>query len=228
MADSHAMWPRVLINESLLDKATKTEIERDHFEILKRDDNNLVYLDYLKEFFHLLVLGENKKVIGESEQDFGSPIKLFEDHKSAILTQVDNALRNENKADGKDIIRKYLELSKYHNSTVDVLCKVISDILADKDIVKELFSDLFTGYYYKNIGRAYSPKFSAEDHPEQSDMLNILGAAISRVISKHENGASTQEEELNHICEEAPYELKKLDQSLTQSRIDIESFIAYL
>jgi len=90
-SSNKAVWPRVLIDKSILEKAKNTETKRDFFEFLRKDNHNLVYLDYLRELFHLIVLGENKKLTGEREQDFGIPIKLFEDHKKAIISQVRKA-----------------------------------------------------------------------------------------------------------------------------------------
>jgi hypothetical protein len=54
-----AAWPRVLIDQSVLDKTTEEERRRDFYEFLRRDDDNLVYLDYLRELFHLIALAEN-------------------------------------------------------------------------------------------------------------------------------------------------------------------------
>lgn len=221
--NSKAVWPRVLISESLLNKVEKTDLERDYFEILRRDDNNLVYLDYLKDLFHIIVLGENKKLTGEREQDFGMPIKLVEDHKRAILTQVNNALKEENKAEGKKIIRKYLELSKYHNSTIDGLRQVINDMMKNTNLIKDFYEDQMKSACSKELGLKYMPKYSAEEHPEQSDMLNILGTVISRIIENHQKDDTSMEEAINTICIEAPKELLKLGQSLNESKINLDS-----
>ena len=220
-----AVWPRVLVDESVLNKATQAEIERDFFEFLKKDEHNLVYMDYLRELFHIIVLGENKRLTGEREQDFGLPIELFENHKAAILTQVDNLLKEENEADRQGIISKYLELSRYHNSTIDTLRQVINDILRDEGIIRELFDDQLTSAFSKDKGVAYTPRFSAEDHPEQADMLNILGTVVNRIIETHRTDDSTLEETIDSVCREAPIELSKLEQSLTKSRIDLQRLI---
>jgi len=225
---TQVMWPRVLIDESLLSKVTEAELRRDFFEMLRRDDNNLVYLDYLRDLFHIIVLGENKKLTGERKQDFGVPIKLFEDHKEAILAQVDNALKEEDKDEGKKIVRKYLELSKYHNATIDMLCQAIEDLSKHERIIREFFDDLLRSASAKNLGLRYTPRYSAEDHPEQADMLNILGTVINRIIEIHQDEDSSPEEAINTFCVEAPKELAKLEQSLNESRIDLDSLIANL
>jgi len=224
-SDKKAVWFRVLVDESVLNKAPQAKIERDFFEFLKRDEHDLVYLDYLRELFHIIVLGENKRLTGEREQDFGLPIDLFENHKVAILTQVDNALKKENKAEGKGIIKKYLELSRYHNSTIDMLRQVVSDLLRDEGIIRELFDDQLRAAFSKIKGLAYTPRFSAEDHPEQADMLNILGTVINRIIEAHRTNDPTLEEAINSICSEAPIELSKLEQSLVKSRINLQKLI---
>lgn len=58
-------WPRVLIDKSLLEKSTELERRRDFFEFLALDeDNHIAYLDYLRELFHLFVVGAYSGEIG--------------------------------------------------------------------------------------------------------------------------------------------------------------------
>ncbi len=219
--EGKAVWPRVLISESLLNKVTQTELERDFFEILRSDDN-LVYLDYLRELFHLIILGENKKLTGERQQDFGMPITLFEDHKQGILTQVYKLSKEESKAEGKKVIRKYLELSRYHNDTIDTFCKVITEILKNDKIISELFIDQLKSAFLRDKGTEYTPKFSADEHPEQGDMLNILGTVINRLIANKQDNDSTLEDALSYIVTETPNQLSRLKQTLTNSRVDTD------
>ena len=68
-------------------------------------------------------------------------------------------------------------------------------------------------------GFRYKLKYSAEEHPAQSDMLNILGTVINRIIEKHQEDESGIDEAINTICIEAPEELKRLDKALESSKI---------
>jgi len=233
-----AVWPRVLIDKSLLDKTTETERRRDFYEFIRQDDDKLVYLDYLRELFHLLILGENKRITGERERDFGASIKLFEEHKEAILTQVDNTLKEENQDEGKKILKKYVELSRYHNSTIDRLRQVIKDLMNNNGLIHELFDDQIQSARAKQSGLEYKPKYSAEEQPEQADMLNILGAVINRIIENPppdilENRGiviigQTDDVELwravRTLSSTVPQELLKLDRALQELTIDINSF----
>lgn len=232
-----AAWPRVLIDQSLLDKTTKEECRRDFFEFLRQDDDNLVYLDYLRELFHLIVLGENKRITGERQQDFGIPAKFFKEHKEAILKQVYNSVKEENQDEGKKIIGKYMELSKYHNSTIDRLRQAIKDLMNNNDLIPELFDDQIKSANAKKLGLQYQPKYSAEEHPEQSDMLNILGTVVNRLVENPPPDiletlgiviiGQTDDVELGRVIRtlsrEAPRELSILDKTLQESMIDIDS-----
>jgi hypothetical protein len=220
--ETKAMWPRVLIDGSLLNKATQTELTRDFFEILRQDDDNLVYIDYLRELFHIFVLVENKRITGQRKQDFGVPIEFFAGHREAILTQIHNALKQKNQGEGNRIVRKYLELSKYHNSTIDRLCLVIKNITDNRESI-EFLHDLIKSGLSKEVGLEYEPKYSAEKHPEQADILNILGTVISGIIENHQKDDASMEEAINTICIEAPKELLKLGQSLNESKINLDS-----
>ncbi len=231
-------WPRVLIDESLLDKTTETERRRDFFEFMRQDDDNLVYLDYLRELFHLLILRENKRITEEKENDYGPATKLFEDHREAILTQVDNALQGKKQDEGKKILGKYEELSKYHNSTIDRLRQVTKDSMNNNGLIREFFDDQINSSHAKKLGLNYEPKYSAEEHPEQADMLNILGAVINRIIENpppdilETRGiviiGQTDDIELwraiRTLSSEVPQELLKLDKALQKSMIDIKCF----
>lgn len=219
-----AVWPRVLIDESVLNQLTQTERTRDFLEILRRDGNDLVYLDYLREFFHLFAFAENQKVLGARERDYGMPTELFKNHKQAILGQVNELLKKENNGDSKAVISKYLELSRYHNDTIDALCTVITEIQNDDNLIPELFEDLIKSALFRQKGIKYEPKFSAEEHPEQSDMLTVLGTAVSRVIADHlmDNNNNSIEEAVATIGASAPDKLQELRQSLDKARIDLD------
>jgi RNase H-fold protein (predicted Holliday junction resolvase) len=232
-----AVWPRVLIDQSMLDKIAEEERTRDFYEFLRQDDDNLVYLDYLKELFHLVVLGENKRIVGERQQDFGLPAKFFEEHKQAILTQVYNSMREENQDEKKEIIGKYVKLSEYHNSTIERLRQVIKDLMNNSDLISELFDDQIKSVNAKKLGLQYQPKYSAEEHPEQSDMLNILGTVINRLIENMPPSiletlgiviiGQTDAVELDRmtraLSREAPRALSMLDETLRSTMIDIDS-----
>lgn len=230
-------WPQVIIGKSLLDKTTKEERRRDFFEFLRQDDDKLVYIDYLRELFHLIALGETKRITGTRQQDFGKPIKFFEEHKEAILTQVNNAWKEENQDECKKIISKYVELSKYHNSTIERFRQVIKDLINDSDLISELFEDQIKSFNARKLGIPYVPKYSAEEHPEQSDMLNILGTVLNRLIENPPPDildtlgivviGQTDYVELGRVIrslsKEAPRELSKLDSALRESMVDINS-----
>jgi hypothetical protein len=231
-----ADWPRVLIDKSLLDKASETERTSDFLEFLRQDEDNLAYLDYLRELFHLFVLAENKRIIGERGKDFGLPVSLFKDHREAILVQRKNVLKEKHRDEGKEILRKYVELSKYHNSTINRFRQITRDLANNNGLVCEFFEDQIKSDKAKKIGAVYKPKYSAEEHPEQSDMLNILVAVLNRVIENPPPDilkasdiviiGQTANLELNRaistLSREAPRELSSFDKALEESMIDID------
>jgi len=223
-----ARWPRVLIDKSLLDQVTGAELTRDLFECFRRGDDKVVYCDYLREFFHVMMPGTLEETTGKREQYFGDPIQLFRDHKSAILTQIRNTLEEErDDSKRKEIIGKYLELSKYHNTTIDILCQAIDDLLATADAIGEIFDDVLKSALHKDAGMEYIPRYNAEDHPEQADILNILGTAARGILQKHKDAPSL-EAVFNDLRIEAPKELARLEQSLGKFRIDLNSIMINL
>ena len=63
-----AVWPRVLIDKSLLGKFTETELKRDFLEFIRQDTRNVVYLDYLREIYHLFLVAESKRITGKTSE----------------------------------------------------------------------------------------------------------------------------------------------------------------
>jgi hypothetical protein len=223
-----AMWPRVLIGESLLAKVTEPELKRDLFDIFRRD-NDMVYCDYLREFFHLMTLAALEKIIGKREQDFGDPVGLFGDHQEAILTQVGNTLEEEKEYGKRNaVIGKYVELSNYHNATIDVLCQAIDYLLTNSGVIGEVFQDMVESDSHRRKGIGYTPRYSAEDHPEQSDMLDIVGLTVSRVLHNNLGVDSGWEEALDTLNLQVPKELAQLRQSLVKLRMDLDGIKAHL
>lgn len=191
--EKKAVWPRVLIDESLLDKIPDIERPRYFHEFFRMNGDNLVYLDYLREIFHLFLVGENTRIQKKQDQDFGSSIAVFSDHKEAILAQIGNAQEEENINERTKILKKYKELFKYHNSTIFRLRRLIIDLMTNTTIVRELFNDQLQYAEANKLGLDYQPKYGAEEHPEQGDMLDILCIAMNRVITrKLENGSYDQ------------------------------------
>ena len=130
-----------------------------------------------------------------------------------------------------------MELSEYHNSVIDQLRQVIKDIMNNSNLIAELFHDQIKSSNSKKLGLTYKPKYSAEEHPEQADMLNILGTVLNRIIERHpadiletlgiviigqtENVES--ERIIRTLSSEAPQELSMLDKTLQESIININS-----
>lgn len=236
--EKKAVWPRILIDESLLKKTTKAELKRDFLEFLRQDDDELVYLDYLRELFHLFIVAEQKEIQGEREKDFGPPIELFKDHKEAILKQVYSALKEEDENESKKILRKYAELSKYHDSTIDKIRQVIKDLTNNYSLIREFYDDQIKASRARRSGSPYEPKFSAEEHPEQTDMLNVIGAVMNRIAKNQPKDifqirdiviiGQTEEAKLERgfriLLSETPQELSKLDKDIQELMIDIDSF----
>lgn len=232
-----AVWPRVLVDRSLLDKTTTEERRRDFLEFLTPDDTPITYLDYLRQLFHLFVVAENHRITGQRPADFGAPADLFKDHKEAILAQCRNALKEEDENKRKKIIRKYAELSKYHNSTVDRLRQATKDLTNNNNLVRDFFDDRIESDRAARIGAAYTPKYSAEEHSEQSDMLNVLGAVTNGLLEERspdilrtpdivvvgQTFHDKLESVIRALCRETPQKLLTLDKALQETMIDIDS-----
>ena len=232
-----AVWPRVLVDESLLGKTTEEERRRDFHEFLRHDGDNLVYLDYLRELFHLITFAEIRRINDGRRHDLGAPARFFETHKQAIVAQAYDCVRRGDQGKMENAVEKYVMLSEYHNSIVDRLCRITRDLINDSDIIADLLDDQVRSERARKQGLQHQPKYSAEEHPEQSDMLNILGAVISELVEHPPPDmlrasdiaviGQTDEVELRrairNLSREAPRALSELERTLRGTIIDTDS-----
>ncbi len=128
-------------------------------------------------------------------------------------------------------------MSKYHNSTVGGLRKITQNLMNNNDLLRNIFEDRVASDRAKRIGAVYTPKYTAEEHPEQSDMLGIFGAVTNRLLEKCPQdilqthritvvGQTTHDKiarVLRTLYHETPSELSALDKALEDSMIDIKS-----
>ena len=165
--------------------------------------------------------------------NFDRPISIFEDHKKAILKQVHSITESDDQEEQQKII-KYVELSKYHNSAIDRLNLAIQTELTDiGNVIRDFFDDQSNRV---RLGPSYKSRYSEEEYPEQSDMLDILGVVISRITEKSPQdtfaihnieiiGENTEEiRAVDIFAREAPIELLILQEDLEKEKIDIKSF----
>ena len=228
-----AIWPRVLVDKALFNQLEETDRQRDLLEFLQKDeDNNLIYIDYLRYVFHLCVFAENRRVIGERPTDMGKPEDIFKNHKKAILKQV-NGIKESDDEEEQQKITKYVELSKYHNSVIDRLNLAIESELSDiGSVIHDFFDDQSNR---ELLGESYKPKYSEENYPEQGDMIDILAVVISRITEKRPQdifakhniqliGENTEKmRSVNIFAREAPSELDTIQETLLQEKIDINN-----
>lgn len=97
-------------------------------------------------------------------------------------------------------------------------------------IVRELFNDQLEYAKAKKSGLDYEPKYSAEEHPEQADMLDILCTVINRIITRQlENGSYAQfgssiwkqYELINGVCLVPIQSLEMLNNKFQEDAINI-------
>jgi hypothetical protein len=102
-----AVWPRVIIDPSVLDKPSQG-LRSAHF--LLRDEDGLPYMDYLKEAFmrHLVLRQRFKRRVTKPES-------LLLKHRQAIL----KAMNIEGDKSNLNILTKYHAVAVYHNRVID-------------------------------------------------------------------------------------------------------------
>jgi hypothetical protein len=210
-----AVWPRVLVDDSVLDFAENDERERAFAEFLRKDESGLVYLDYLKDLFAIFSTNQ----VSKQNEELSDPIKLFEDHKNRISEEM------KNHEEQKDILEKYNYLIEYHNSSIDEQCEIIDQLINDKVFIRDFVASFLKEwrFKYKGVGSLYKSPYTAEDM-KYVHKMPALGMAVIKVAYAEQNlvDFDNPEEAANIFCNEIPRHLAELHRLLIKSKITLK------
>ena len=223
-----AIWPRVLVDKGFYDKFNEDIKNRDFIEFLRKESGG-IFLDYLTFIFHMIVISILKDY--KNYLSTNNPEDLFSIHKEAILYQV-NSIKKTGELNRKENLNKYKKLSHYHNQVIDRLIKPLDSDLSDiATVMDEFIQDQDN---YRSLGDKYEVKYNAENYPEQSDVLDMLGTVLIRIIKNKPSDIFTKsgiiflgkETEVIRakrlIIRESPIEKKILKESLIKAKIDVD------
>lgn len=115
-----ADWFRILIDRSITSKSHTTD-----YEDLYRSDGRRYYLNYLEEMFHLLTQLDTAQGLFK---DVRHPLDLLKVHKHRIESAVRSAVTSRR----RDLRNKYKSVATYHNDIINIHCRAIERILADR------------------------------------------------------------------------------------------------
>jgi hypothetical protein len=169
------------------------------------------------------------------------PIKLFQDHKASISTEIHHVVRQtktvKRQADKeKKILSKYDMLSQYHNSTIGKLCEILSQLNKNKgrisDINKQNMNLARLFINKDNISKedieSFKPKYTAEK-VEFVDIMPLVGIAIHKLVNEQKGKIdylnNDPEALLVFLNLKLPDYLVKLREELSNLRIDFHKEI---
>jgi hypothetical protein len=232
-----AEWPRIIVDESVIQLLSNYEKEnRSYNEYLTKDESNISFLDYLHDFYTLATRDRGKRIYKLTD-----PIKLFQDHKASISTEIHHVVRQtktvKRQADKeKKILSKYDMLSQYHNSTIGKLCEILSQLNKNKgrisDINKQNMNLARLFINKDNISKedieSFKPKYTAEK-VEFVDIMPLVGIAIHKLVNEQKGKIdylnNDPEALLVFLNLKLPDYLVKLREELSNLRIDFHKEI---
>jgi len=116
-----AVWPRVLLHDSVMELATQDLAGGWWQYNLDRDEDGLTYVNYLENAFWL---GTASRWRSEYEGSASAREEhLFAAHRSAVL----RGLKDPEVARDSGLLAKYHSLASYHNKTLNRLCEYLPD-----------------------------------------------------------------------------------------------------
>jgi len=218
-----ALWPRVLVDQSVLGLLTNQERKRDFAEYLREDDNGLVFLDYLRELFAQFATDQ----CSENPKGLGDPIKLFNDHKLRLEKATCDIVKG-NLKKKRDILHKYRVLALYHNRVIDQQCRTIHKLTKDTNLVRNIVSATMKEALSKHVdsGSPYKSPYTAENL-KYVDIMTVLGIVLHGIIAdKKKRGVASSDpvKVINVLCSESPSYLHQLNDTLQDSKINLQGF----
>lgn len=218
-----AVWPRILVDQSILYKLSTEERDKAFAQILQKDETGLVFLDYLGDLFRTFAYNE---YIGKMKELSG-PIKLFEDHKARIEKAMINA-RKLSPEKKEHVLEKYKYLAIYHNSVIDKKCNTIVELANNPTLIRDIVSATTKEalHIHRGLGPAYTSPYTAEN-PQYADTMSIFGIASDKIQNdKNRKGIrlDNPDEIINIYCDEIPRHLSQLEEALRMSKINQEAF----
>ena len=213
LAENLADWPRVLVDESILNGSTPEQTERCFAKFLRKDDRGQVHLDYLRPYFAVSGLPDFrvKGYVG----DLRSPLGPFQIHKTTIEAEVRNLIEKR-KTDVCE--EKYKPLANYHNLAIDHQCNVIRMLRSDEGAITN--SALAMCTRHENTYTA--------DNQDYADVTYLVGKCLRRIHEMHEqvyDPADTLDRKIALVSQRILSHLSKLEDELRSLKIDIQSLL---
>jgi hypothetical protein len=105
------IWPRIIIDTSILEELSDSYLNVEYRAYLLRDDNGISFLNYLRHNYINLLLTRRS----DDDNHIEPPERIFYYHRRAILANL--ATQNAR----LDILSKYFAAASYHNEVIDEL-----------------------------------------------------------------------------------------------------------
>lgn len=228
LEEKQAVWPRTVLDSSILHRLGRDDLERAFHEWLIQDSvaPGIYFLDYLTDQFALIASSENR-------QSRLNCIKLFEDHKNSIAFEVAH-VREQSKQikrsaeERKAILDKYGSLAEYHNSVIERLKQTTLDLIERQELIRDIVRCTMDDACSHLAGNAeFDTKYTA-DKIEFIDTMLLTGIAVDRIYLRHESELTQKgRPELEaFFCIHIPNLLREMVRSFEQSRIDLQLLLA--
>jgi hypothetical protein len=219
-----AKWPRILVDNSVLEQMTAEKKVRAFKEHLSKGTNGITYIDYLRDLFAIACYknGNNPKI-------FSDPMEILYNHKIVIEKAV-ISIMGISSEDKRQILKKYQQLSKYHNSVVNRLSEVTLKLQTNHNLVRNIQSEvMFSAIAKPRLKKLlkFSTIYTAKNI-KYVDILPILGIAINRIIVECKDTMVPFNNDpvkiVNYLCSEAPEYLGELNQRIIKNKVDMNIF----
>ena len=164
-----AIWPRVVVDDSILTILTEEErsaLRITHFE---EDDIGTVYLNYLQTLFQIFARQQMPTMRVLLNFD---PIKLLRNHRNLVMRTVQQAKTIVDSEERGHVANKLGFLVEYHNGVVDRLCQATRKLLENDDLTRNI---IYTTTVSAMHRRLIVPNQEFYDSIVESDYLEHLG-----------------------------------------------------
>jgi hypothetical protein len=175
--EKSSVWPRVIVDTSVLKNISQSDIAKAFESFLVRDESGLSYLNYL----HLVFVLYYFEIQDQIKQDRSKSIdycKKFKQHRDYIVREAESIIKEKR----IELLPKYHSVAHYHNRYVTTLLESLP--------TSENYSDATPGSLLSELVNIYKTFFSsraAVDQVEIDSFLQMFTKALYDERSSLEN-----------------------------------------
>lgn len=158
-----AVWQRIILDDAIIKLNTELNPYFDYY--IK--EGKIYFLDYLRYLYRIFGVNEYRGInkFSNFRPELPGSVELFAKHKKKIMLAISSVDNSQcSVTEKRKRLRKYNELSKYHNDVLDSYCLIVDDFLSNRDLTYDICRAIFKQAYLETLNDySFKSPYTVED-----------------------------------------------------------------